>query len=153
MEIALLRGEEGKLEHAIVKNRAVDKGGIPIGVANSNPMLDSRVYEVEYGDGSLEAFTVNIIAENILSQIDDQGHRQLMMDEIMDHRKTSDAINKDGPLYIPHKTKTTMGWEICVLWKYTCFTWVDMKDMKHAYPTELALYAKANGISEEPAFI
>ena len=153
MEIALPRGEEGKLEHAIVKKRAVDRGGIPIGVANSNPMLDSRIYEVEYSDGSLEAFTANIIAENILSQVDEQGHRQLMMDEIMDHRKTSDAMKKDDSSYIPHKTKTTKGWEICVLWKDTSFTWVAMKDIKHAYPTELALYAKANGISEEPAFI
>ena len=76
-----------------------------------------------------------------------------MMDEIMDHRKTSNAINKDDPLYIPHKTKTTKGWEICVLWKDTSFTWVVMKDMQHAYPIELALYAKANGISEELAFI
>ena len=153
MEIALPRSEEGKLEDAIVKKRAVDRGGIPIGVANSNPMLDSRIYEVEYSDGSLEAFTANIIAENILSQVDEQGHRQLMMDEIMDHRKTSDAIKKDDSLYIPHKTKTTKGWEICVFWKDTSFTWVAMKDIKHAYPTELALYAKANGISEEPAFI
>ena len=71
-EIALPRGEEGKLEHAIVKKRAVDRGGIPIGVANTNPMLDSRVYEFEYADESLDTFTANIIAENVLSQVDDQ---------------------------------------------------------------------------------
>ena len=153
MEIALSRGDEGNLEHEIVKKRAVDRGGIPIGVANSNPMLDSRVYDLEYSDGSLDAFTANIIAENILSQVDDQGHRQSIMDEIMNHTKTSNTINKDDPLYISHKTKTTKGWEICVLWKDTSFTWVVMKDMQHAYPIELALYAKANGISEELAFI
>ena len=106
-------------------------------------MLDSRIYEVEYSDGSLETCTANIIAENILSQVDDQGHRQLMMDEIMDHRKTSDAINKDDPLYISHKTKTTKGWEICVLWKDTSFTWVAMKDMKHAYPNRIGIICQS----------
>ena len=152
MEIAMPRGEEGQLQHAIVKKRAVDRDGKPIGIANKNPLLDSRVYEVEYNDGSMEAITANIIAENILSQVDDNGNRQMMMEEIMDHRKTSEAMNNNDPNYVPGKTKTTKGWEICILWKDTSFTWVPMKDLKHAYPVELAIYAKANNLSEEPAF-
>ena len=146
------RGEEGQLQHAVVKKRAVDRDGKPIGIANKNPLLDSRVYEVEYNDGSMEAITANIIAENILSQVDDNRNKQMMMEEIMDHCKTSEAMNKDDPNYIRGKTKTTKGWEICILWKDTSFTWVPMKDLKHAYPVELAIYAKANKLSNEPAF-
>ena len=152
MEVALPRGEEGKLEHAIVKKRAVDRDGKPIGVANNNPLLDSRIYEVEYNDGSMEALAANIIAENLLSQVDEHGNKQMMMEEIMDHRKTAEAMTANDPKYIPGKTKTTIGWEVCILWKDSSFTWVPMKDMKHAYPVELALYAKANNLTEEPAF-
>ena len=61
-------------------------------------------------------------------------------------------MTANDPKYVPGKTKTTMGWEICILWKDSSFTWVPMKDMKHAYPVELALYAKANNLTEEPAF-
>ena len=41
------------------------------------------MYEVEYNDGSLEALSANIIAKNILSQVDENGHRQMMMKEII----------------------------------------------------------------------
>jgi hypothetical protein len=68
MDIAMPRREEGQLQHAVVKKRAVDRDGKPICIANKNPLLDSRVYEVEYNGGSMEAITAYIIAENILSQ-------------------------------------------------------------------------------------
>ena len=38
-------------------------------------MLDSWRYEVEYLDGTTEVLTANIIAENLIAQVDDQGHR------------------------------------------------------------------------------
>ena len=41
MELGLnLQDEEG-LHHAVVKKRAVDEDGKPIGIANNNPLLDS----------------------------------------------------------------------------------------------------------------
>lgn len=42
MELALLRGEEGALVHATVRKRLYDEEGTPIGIANNNPLLDSR---------------------------------------------------------------------------------------------------------------
>ena len=50
MEIALPRDSEGP-EYAKVTKRLRDANGIPIGTANDNPMLDTRLYEVEYLDG------------------------------------------------------------------------------------------------------
>ena len=70
-------------------------------------------------DGTTEVLTVNIIAENLLAQVDDQGHRHLMIDEIEDHRKNSDAIPKEKstiltPSSLQINKKTTKGWEFYV---------------------------------------
>ena len=61
----------------------------------NNPLLDSRRYEIEYTNEVTEAFAVNTIAENLLVQVDDQGQRNLMMDEIEDHRETAEAVPKE----------------------------------------------------------
>ena len=49
--------------------------GRPIGdKAPGQPMLDTRMYEVEFPDSSTEAISVNLIAENLYSQVDAKGH-------------------------------------------------------------------------------
>ena len=82
MEVNLSRDGGESLERAKVKMRVVDKEGKPVGIANANPLLDTRRYEVEFLDGSTEGYTANIIAENIISQVDKEGHRQMMLEEI-----------------------------------------------------------------------
>ena len=37
----------------------------------------------------------NLIAKNILSQVDEEGHRQMMLDEIIDHRSNKNAVKKE----------------------------------------------------------
>jgi glutamine cyclotransferase len=54
--------------------------------------MDSRLYEVEYIDGTVEELTANIIAETLIAQIDEEGRKQMMMSERMDHRVLLDAI-------------------------------------------------------------
>ena len=63
-----------------------------IGKSNSNPLLDTSQYEVEFEDGSVEKYSANIIAEHIYAQLDDDGYTRMLMDEIVDHRSTPDAI-------------------------------------------------------------
>ena len=156
MELGIRRDEEG-LHHALVKRRAVDDDNKPIGRPSNNPLLDSRQYEVEYSDGTIEVLTANIIAENLLAQVDDQGHRHLMIEEIEDHRKNRDAVSKEQgtittPFGLQRKKKTTIGWEFYVRWKGGSGDWVSLKDLKESYPVPLADYAVANDIQDEPAF-
>ena len=66
--------------HARVKRWAVDVEGNPIGMANDNPMLDTRQYEVEYHTGETEILSANVIAENLIAQVDEEGNRQLLID-------------------------------------------------------------------------
>jgi hypothetical protein len=146
MELTMARGGEGEILHATVKRRLMDIEGNPVGRANSNPLLDSRKYLVEYADGSNEELTANIIAENILSQIDDEGRRQMMLSEIIDHRVSSDAIPQSQGTYensygVKRRKITTRGWQILVEWKDGSTDWVELKDLKESYPLELAMYA------------
>ena len=92
MELALARGEGREMIHATVRRRVNDKEGNPEGRAHSNPLLDSRKYEVEYSDGCVDELTANVIAENLIPQINEEGRRQMVMAEIMDHRVLPDAL-------------------------------------------------------------
>jgi hypothetical protein len=47
-EVVLARGDQQ--ERAVVKKRHTDSSGNPIGLRNSNPILDTREYQVEFPD-------------------------------------------------------------------------------------------------------
>ena len=68
------------------------KNGKPLGVGTSNPITDTRLYEVWYLDGTVKNLAANVIDENLLSQVYQEGHHQLLIDEITDHRKDLESI-------------------------------------------------------------
>lgn len=157
MELGLPRAADDGLISATVKKRAVDVEGRPIGKPSKNPILDSRAYEVEFIDGQTEILTANVIAENVLSQVNDEGQRHMMIDEIEDHRKTKEAIEKCNATYVTRggqtrNKRTTKGWELFIRWKDGSGDWIALKDLKESYPVPLADYAVANGLLEEPVF-
>ena len=99
----------------------------------------------------------NAIAENLLSQVDQEGHCQLMLDKIIDHQKTPDAINIEDGTYKTAKGSvrrkmTTKGWEMYIQWKDGSANWVALKDVKNSFPVELADYAHDNRLENEPVF-
>jgi hypothetical protein len=44
-----------------------------------------------------------------------------------------------------------MGWELLILWKGNTTSWVKLYDVKDSHPIEVAEYAVANKIVEQPA--
>jgi hypothetical protein len=78
MELAIPRDGYGP-EFAKVTRRLSDKNGVPIGKANSNPILDTRMYEVEYTDGHKASLAANAIAANMFAQIDNEGNRHVLL--------------------------------------------------------------------------
>jgi hypothetical protein len=67
------------------------------------------------------------------------------------------AITKDQGFYKSYngndvRQKTTKGWKLCVEWKDGSTTWVPLSELKASNPVEVAEYAVANQIVEEPAF-
>ncbi len=156
MELALPReGDSSML--ARVRKRMKDKDGKAVGIAHSNPILDTRVFEVEYMDGYTVSMTANAIAEHLFSQVDSEGRRLLLIDEIMDHRKSDQAVEiADGFITSAngrrHRRRTTKGWELLVRWKDGDQTWVPLKDLKESYIVLVAEYATSRKIHDEPAF-
>jgi hypothetical protein len=157
MELALPRDGDGPTL-ARVKKRLKDSDGKPIGVAHHNPILDSRIFEVEFLDGYTVSMTANAIAEHLFAQVDSEGRRLLLIDEIVDHRRSADAVTvADGFITSrngrKHHRKTTKGWELLVRWKDGTETWTPLKDLKESYLVLVAEYAVRNRIDKEPAFV
>jgi len=158
MEIGLPRGPGGNIQRAVVKRRAIGEDGMSLGVASSNPLENTRLYEVEFVGGDKELLSANVITENLLSQIDHEGHRQLMLSEIIDHRRSQDAVHQKDAYIKSHNNNirqrcTTKGWELCVEWTDGSTNWISLKDMKNLYPLEVADYAIANDIDHESAYV
>ncbi len=102
-------------------------------------------------------YTANVIAESMYAQCDTEGRQHLLLDAIIDHRKGGHAVKK-ADMYIQAGSnrqirKTTKGWHLCVEWKDGTTTWEQLADLKESYPVQVAEYATARGIGDEPAFV
>jgi len=140
-----------------VIGRKRDINGNPIGVASNNPILDTRVYQVQLPDGHVEEFSANIIAECIYSQLDNEGRQYVLIDSIIDHKTTDDKLPEEQLYQISHngnihQRRTTKGWQLCTLWKDGSTSWEPLKDMKEAYPVQVAEYAVSRKLQDHAAF-
>ena len=134
MELAIPHRDEATPQYAKVTKRLRDPNGIPIGTADDNPILDTRMYEVEFMDGIKQSLSANYIAENFFAQVDQDGNRQVLLDEIIDYRTTSKEV-KQQDAFITTRTgtkrrrETTIGWELLVQWKDGSTSWIALKDL------------------------
>jgi hypothetical protein len=46
---------------------------------------------------------------------------------------------------------TTKGWKLLIEWLDGTMDWLPLKDLKESYPVQVAEYAVANKIAEQPA--
>ncbi len=147
----------GELVPGTVKRRKRDgESGLLVGKANENPLLDTRVYEVEMPDRMYVDYHANNMIENIYNSVDDNGRTELILDEIIDHRSNKEAVAKrDGWIQSRGMSKrviTTKGWHLKVAWKDRSSSWVPLKDIKESNPIEVAEYAIRANLTNEPAF-
>ena len=91
----------------------------PIVRHNTNPLLVTRVYEVElyYGEG--QEIVVNQITESIFHKYDPDGENVLLFRHITDHNKIKYAASKDEGFirqqnFNPDCCKTAKDWELIV---------------------------------------
>ena len=102
-------------------------------------------------------YAANIIAENMLTQVDSDGFTLTMMGGIDYARDNTIAILKSDAYIVTQcgrkrHRRTTVGWKLLVKWSDGSESWVPLKDMKESHPLEVADFAKACGIADEPAF-
>ena len=140
-----------------VKRRTTDGVGNHIGEYNSNPMLNTITYDVEFPDGKTDTFTANVIAQNLYSQIDDSGHHKRELDCILGYKQDSTAVRRSD-MWLPTKSgqrrmrQSTKGWTLLVQWLDGSQQWIPLKRIKEFYPVEIAEYAVSEGIDDQPAF-
>ena len=86
----------------------------------------------------------NILSENQLSNVDEEGFEFSLMKEIADHKIDKSAIRKWRKGLI-----TTKGWKLLVEWVQS---WIPFKDLKESNLLKTADYADTNNLLKEPAF-
>jgi hypothetical protein len=115
----MLPHSSGIARSAQVKHRKRDEDGNLVGRLNSNPILDTGLYEVEFEDGQVG--TANVIAENIYEKLDDEGFAYTLFDSIVDHKHGPEAVSADDGFTEYHGRRvpkcTARGWKLCVWWK------------------------------------
>ena len=126
---------------ATVKKRRLDYKGYPIGSPNANPILDSRIYELEFQDGRVEEYSVNVIIENLLDQVGNNDWDASMFDEVISVRKGHDAIDKGPGTYVTvngmnRPIITTKGWSVQIRWKDVFVSWLPFSLVKSSNPVD-----------------
>jgi hypothetical protein len=112
----------GEIRYGKVVRCKRELEGTVRGRANSNSMLDTRTYEIEFSDGRSDEYTANVIAENMYAQCDIEGRQYNLMEGIADHKTDGHDVDPSD-MYIKHGRnrqlrKTTKGWNLCVEWTY-----------------------------------
>ena len=152
----VLPGRDGVEVLAQIAGRKRDHNGKSIGTENSNPILDTRVYHVEFPDGHLEEYSTNKIAEALYSQLDEDGFNTGLIKEICDHQRLDTAVPiSEGFAGEGTNRKaviTTKGWRLKILWTDGSYDWLPLSQVKESNLIECAEYAIAQGIHKEPAF-
>ena len=152
-EVLLGHGETKQMAKVI--RRSIGPDGKVVGQLDGS--LKSLVYDVEFPDGAVKHYTANVIAENLLSQVDANGQHSQLLDGICNHERLGNAVDKANA-YITTKRgarrlrQTTIGWRFMCNWKDGTSSWVPLKVLKESNPVEVAEYVTALGLADEPAF-
>ena len=154
----MVQAEEGQVSGKVIK-QALGLDGKVIGKYDDNPYLNSIMYEVELVDGRIKEYRANIIAENMLTQVDSDGFSLTLMEGIIDCKRDDSIATPKTEKYITTRSgqkrlrKTTAGWKLLVKWRDQSESWVKLAELKESHPVETAEFAKSRGIDDEAAFI
>ena len=108
-----------------------DRDGNPVGLANSNPILDTCSYITDFNNGDQTELAANLIAESLFSQCNPDGNQYVLLDEIVDHRCLPTAIRLADQKVVRANGRTylkrlTIGWQICCQWKDGSLSWENL---------------------------
>ena len=105
-------------------------------MANANPILNTRTYDVKLPNGEVLEYSANVIAKNMFAQCDMEGNQFAMLSSLVYHKKDGNAVEvADGFVQWGnnrHQRITTKGWKIYVKWRDGYTTWERLADLKEA---------------------
>ena len=124
-----------------------------MGRAHANPIMDTRLYQVEFKEGKVTELKANVIAESTYAQCD---AKTIYSETLVDYHKDNKAISlTDQQITVQGRRvtkKTTAGQSICCQWKDSSTSWDKLSELKESHPEQTAKFAVAQGIDHEPAF-
>ena len=127
-----------------------------MGRFHTNPIFDTRMYQVEFAGEKVTELTTNFIAESMYTQCNTDGNEHLPLDALVDYQKDNKAISSsDQQITVwgrPVTHQTTAGWQICCQRKDGFTSWEKLSELKESHPVQTAKFAVAQGIHHEPAF-
>ncbi len=157
IEVLLPHGEEQR-QLCKVLRKSVDAEGKTTGVFHEDPSLNTVIYDIKFPDGHVEQYAANLIAQNVLEQVEDpDGHYTEKLKRILDHRREGNAVSK-GQMYITTRTgqkklrQSTVGWKFLVEFTNGRKQWMQLSDLKESNPVDVAEYVTARKIEDEVAF-
>ena len=142
MEICL---PHGKIElFGKVIGACLGKDDKIIGTPNANSFLNTVLYEVQFEDGTSQAYGANLVAENMWRTTNDEEYREDKLYSIVDVCFDPNAVNDSLLIYDKQDKrwmrKTTAGVNLLVAIKNRVSlengskkvskTWILLKDMK-----------------------
>ena len=125
--------------------------------ANDNRLLNTLLYDVEFPVGNIKKYAANITAKNVLVNCDSEGFYSSQMSCIVDHKCDGSSVPTEEK-YTKSKNdqmklrQTAVGWSFNIKWKDGTSDWVPLKILKESNLVDIAEYAVARGIEDEPAF-
>ena len=150
----VMEGEKGAKGICKVIRRHVDKEGKFVGTTSDKNEMNTMLFDCMCWDGKVRQYAANIIAQNILQRCDDDGRYSCELKEIIGHRRDGDAVRKEemSSREGSKSRKSTKGWYFNCRWRDGSSEWISLADLKESYPVDVAVYVRANGIADEPAF-
>ena len=95
IEVSMNRPEDDAKGLCKVLRAAVDENGKTTGHYDANPQLNTLIYECQCWDGQVRKYAANVIAENILNQVNADGTVRCSLERIVDHKRKGDAVRKE----------------------------------------------------------
>ena len=81
------------------------------------------MYDVQFPDGTMKEYVANIIAENILQYVDEDGLHSQSLEGIFDHKKDESKMVSKLKKFVTTRAgncqliKTTLGLKFKIKWK------------------------------------
>ena len=90
-EPMLAREGEGMVAARVIK-RSLGPDGNSVGAFNHNKMLDTRIYDIMFMDGTFQHLAANRITLSMYEHVNSEGFTTKIFDQVQRHRKTDKAI-------------------------------------------------------------
>ena len=154
----VLLAKDDELQKAVVVGRSTDEDEVNKGTYSSNPIHNTIMYDVKFGDGTIKQYSANLIAMNILDKVETNGYESGVLESILDMRKDKNPTKllKEKRRAISgkdcHLRKDMNGWEFLVRFRDGSEAWIPLNLIKKSNPIEAAEFVKSRGAENEPDF-